>query len=90
MANGDVRFDSESIKNIDDILIYGGESLKECKEKMENFRSFCRKKNLKLNKSKFMISEEVECGRAIVSADTVKGENVGNILPKNGRITNKT
>ena len=86
-----MRFDSESIKNIDDILIYGGESLKECKEKMENFRSFCRKKNLKLNKRKFMISEEVECGsRAIVSADTVKGENVGNILPKNGRITNKT
>ena len=56
--------------------------MEEVKEKFENFWEFARKKNLELNISKFVISEEVEFGSSMVSSETVKGEDVISITPQ--------
>ena len=50
------------------------------------FLKFCKKKNLKLKTDKFKISENVEFAGATLNAELVRGEQVVNILPKNGRI----
>ena len=63
---------------MDDLLICG-DSLKEVKEKVEEFSMFSKKKNRKLKTSKFMISKEVEFGGSVVSAEMVQGEDVVNI-----------
>ena len=51
-----------------------------------SFLKFCKAKNLKLKTDKFKISENVEFAGATLNAELVRGEQVVNILPKNGRI----
>ena len=47
---------------------------------------FSKKKNLKLETARFIISEEVEFGGSVISAEMVQGEDIVNILSKHGRI----
>ena len=81
-----MRYDgSESIKNMDDILLFG-KTLKELEEKIEVFVKFCEEKNLKLKPSKMVISEEVEFAGTIVEAETVQNEDIVLIQPRDKRI----
>ena len=43
---------------------------------------FCKDKNLKLNPEKLLISEQVEFGGSVISAETVKDEDVIFVGPK--------
>jgi hypothetical protein len=86
LTDGSMRRDiSGALKNMDDILLYGRD-LKELKDKLENFLSFSREKNLKLKPSKWQISEQVEFGGTVISAELVKNEQVVCVLPKDKRI----
>ena len=81
-----MRYDgSESIKNMDDILLYD-RSLEELKKKLEVFIGYCDKKNLKLKPSKMVIGEEVEFAGTMIRAETVQNDDVVNILPRDKRI----
>ena len=47
-----MRYDgSQSIKNMEDVLLYGS-TLEELKTKLETFLGFCKEKNLQLKSSK--------------------------------------
>ena len=71
-----MRYDgSESIKNMDDILLFG-RILKELEEKIEVFVKFCEEKNSKLKPSKMVISEEVEFAGTVVKAETLQNEDI--------------
>ena len=60
MTDGSMRYDrSESIKNMDDVLLYG-RTLEELKKKTEVFLGYCEEKNLNLKPSKIELGEEVE------------------------------
>merc|ERR1712215_121852 len=86
LTDGSIRYDgSESIKNMDDILIFG-KTLKELEEKIEAFTKFCEDKNLKLKPSKMVISEEVEFAGTVVKAATVENEDIVVIQPRDKRI----
>ena len=86
LTDGSLRHDnSGALKNMDDVLIHG-KTLKELKEKLENFLAFCRDKNLKLKPSKLNISEQVEFGGAVISSELVRNEQVVCVLPKDKRI----
>ena len=76
-----MRYDgSESIKNMDDILLYGP-TQEELKKKIEVILGYCEEKNLKLKPSKMTIGEEVEFARTTIRAETVENEDVVSILP---------
>ena len=78
-----MRYDgSKSIKNMDDILLYG----RTLKKKPEVFLGYCEKKNLTLKPSKMVISEEVEFAGTSIRAETIQDDDVVNILPRNKRI----
>jgi len=75
----------ESIKNMDDVLLFG-RTLEELQQKIEVFMKYCEEKNLKLKPSKMVISEEVEFAGTVVKADTVQNEDVVSILPRDKRV----
>ena len=79
LTDGDIRLDSQMLKNMDNLLILG-DPLLEINRKNEHFWRLAKKKNLKLKTFKFRISEKVKFGGSVVSEDVV------NILSKNGRI----
>ena len=86
LTDGSMRYDgSESIKNMDDVLLFG-RTLEELKQKIEVFVKYCEEKNLKLKPSKLVISEEVEFAGTVVQAETVQNEEVVSILPRDKRI----
>ena len=86
LTDGTLRYDgSESIKNMDDILLYG-RSLEELQKKLEVFIGYCDKKNLKLKPSKMVIGEEVEFAGTVIRAETVENEDVVSILPRDKRV----
>ena len=72
-TDGNTRFGSRILKNMDDLLIFG-DSLKEVKEKVEEFLMFAKKEILKLKTSKIIISEEVKLDGSVTSAEMVQGE----------------
>ena len=76
---------SESIKDMDDILLFG-RTLEELKKKLEVFLEYCDEKNLKLKPSKMVISEEVEFPGTAIRAETIQDDDVVNILPRDKRI----
>ena len=77
-----MRYDgSESIKNMDDVLLFG-RTLEKLHQKIEVFVKYCEEKNLKLKPSKMVISEEVEFAGTVVKAETVQNEDVVSILPR--------
>ena len=73
------------VKNMDDLAFFA-DSLEDLEKHVCEFLKFCKAKNLKLKTSKFKISESVEFAGATLNAELVRGEQVVNILPKNGRI----
>ena len=86
LTDGQVRYDGTgTLKNMDDWLIFG-KTLEELQDKLNNLMEFCKLKNLKLNPSKLLISEEVEFGGSVISAETVKQEEIIFIGPKDKRI----
>ena len=86
ITDGDTRYDGTNcLKNCDDWLLFGS-TLEEVKRKLTNPLEFCASKNLKLNPSKLVISEEVEFGWTVISAETVRNEDVIFIGPKDKRI----
>ena len=68
LTDRDTRFALRMLKNMDNLLIFG-DSLKKVKEKVEEFLIFAKKKNLILKTSKSTISEDMELGGSVVSAD---------------------
>ena len=60
--------------------------MQELEEKVLNLMLFCKDKNLKLNPEKLLISEQVEFGVWVISADTVRNEDVVLVGPKNKRV----
>ena len=81
-----MRYDgSESIKNMDDVLLFG-RTLEELKKKLEVFLRYCEDKNLKLKPSKMVISEEVEFAGTAIRAEKIQDDDVVNILPREKRI----
>ena len=81
-----MRYDgSESIKNMDDVLLYG-RTLEELKKKLEVFLGYCEEKNLKLKPSKMVISEEVEFAGTAIRAETIQDDDIVNILHREKRI----
>ena len=81
-----MRYDgSESIKNMDDVLLYA-RTLEELKKNTEVFLGHCEKNNLKLKPSKMVIGEEVEFAGATIRAETVQNEDVVSIFPRDKRI----
>ena len=60
--------------------------MQELEEKVLNLMLFCKDKNLKLNPEKFLISEQVEFGGSVISAETVRDEDVIFVGPKNKRV----
>ena len=85
VTDGSTRLDSNVIKNMDDVC-YFGDSLQDLEKYIVEFLKFCKMKNLKLKTSKFKISEQVEFAGATLTAELVQGEQVVNILPKDGCI----
>ena len=86
LTDGTLRYDgSESIKNMDDILLYG-RSMEELQKKLEVFIGYWDKKNLKLKPSKMVIGEEVEFAGTVIRAKTVENEDVVSILPRDKRV----
>ena len=73
------------MKNCDDWLLFGS-TLEEVERKLTNLLEFCASRNLKLNPNKLVISEEVEFGGTVISAETVRNEDVIFIGPKDKRI----
>ena len=73
------------LKNMNDWLILG-QALEELQSKLSNLMDFCKLKNLKLNPDKLLISEEVEFGGSVISAETIQQENIIFIGPKYKRI----
>ena len=63
----DTRVDSNTIKNMDDLMFFA-DSLSELKKKIEEFLWFCKQRTLKLKTSKFVISEEVEFAGSVFLA----------------------
>ena len=63
-----------------------GSTLDEIEKKLTNLLEFCQSKNLKLNPTKLVISEEVEFGGTLILAETVRNEEVIFIGPKSKRI----
>ena len=81
-----MRYDgSESIKNMDDILLFG-RTLEELKKKLKVFLGYYEEKNLKLKPSKMVISKEVEFAGTAIRAEKLQDEDVVNILPREKRI----
>ena len=65
LTDGTMRYDgSESIKNMDYVLLYG-RIIEELKKKLDTFLGFWQEKNLKLKPSKMNISDEVEFGQVV-------------------------
>ena len=86
LTDGSVRYDGTgTLKNSDDWLLSGRDH-EELEGKLANLMAFCEDKNLKLNPAKLLISEEVEFGGCIISAEKVKSEEVIFVAPKDGRI----
>ena len=86
LTDGQVRYDgTDTLKNMDDWLLFG-KTLEELQLKLQNLMQFCKDKNLKLNPTKLIISEEVEFGGSVISSETVEKENVIFIGPKDRRI----
>ena len=86
LTDGTMRYDgSESIKNMDDISLFG-RTLEELKKKLEVFLGYCEEKNLKVKPSKMVISEEVEFEGTAFRAETIQEDDVVNILPRDKRI----
>ena len=86
LTDGSMRYDgSESIKNMDDVLLFG-RTLRELEEKIEVFVKFCEEKNLELKPLKTVISEEVEFAGTVVKAETVQNEDIVMIQPRDKRI----
>ena len=85
VTDGSSRLDSNVVKNMDDLAFFA-DSIKDLEKHVCEFLKFCKAKNLKLKTSKFKISEHVEFAGATLNAELVRGEQVVNILPKNGRI----
>ena len=86
LTDGTMRYDgSESIKNMDDVLLYG-RTLEELKKKLEVFLGYCEEKNLKLKPSKMVISAEVEFAGTAIRAEKIQDDDVVNILPSEKRI----
>ena len=86
MTDGESRFNGTGcLKNCDDWLLFGS-TLNEIEKKLTNLLEFCSSKNLKLNPTKLVISEEVEFGGTVISAETVRNEEVIFIGPKDKRI----
>ena len=86
LTDGTMRYDgSESIKNMDDISLFG-RTLEELKKKLEVFLGYCEEKNLKVKPSKMVISEEVEFAGTAFRAETIQEDDVVNILPRDKRI----
>ena len=86
LTDGSMRYDgSESIKNMDDVLLYG-RTLEELKKKLEVFIGYCEEKNLKLKPSKMVISEEVEFAGTAIRAEMVENDDVVSILPRDKRV----
>ena len=70
-----------------DDLAFFADSIEDLEKHVCEFLKFCKAKNLKLKTSKFKISESVEFAGATLNAkQLVRGEQVVNILPKNGLI----
>merc|ERR1711893_532428 len=81
-----MRYDgSESIKNMDDILMRG-QTLEELKKKLKVFMKYCEAKNLKLKPSKMVISEEVEFAGTAIRAEKKHDNDVVHILPMEKRV----
>ena len=85
VTDSSTRLDSNVVKNMDDLAFFA-DTLEDLEKHVCQFLSFCKAKNLKLKTSKFVISESVEFAGATLNAELVRGEQVVNILPKNGRI----
>ena len=86
LTDGTTRYDSKgTLKNMDDWLLFGA-TLQELEEKVLNLMLFCKDKNLKLNPEKLLISEQVEFGGSVISAETVRNEDVVFVGPKNKRV----
>ena len=85
VTDGSTRLDRNVVKNMDDLAFFA-DNLADLEKHVCNFLQFCKEKNLKLKTDKFKISEHVEFAGATLNAELVKGEQVVNILPKNGRI----
>ena len=82
LTDGSMRYDgSESIKNMEDILLYS-RTLEELKKNIEVFLGYCEEKNLKLKPSKMTPGEEVEFACTTIRAETVKNEDIVSILPR--------
>ena len=82
LTDGQVRFDGTNcLKNMDDWLLFG-QTLEEVEKKLSNLMEFCKSHNLKLDPNKLVISEEVEFGGTVISAETIKHEDVLFIGPK--------
>ena len=85
-TDGDLRVNGmRVVKNMDDVLFYHS-TLEGAIKELEKFLEFCKKKNLKLKPSKFVIGEEVEFGGALITSEKVRSKNVLNILPKSQRV----
>ena len=67
-------------------MAFFADSIEDLEKHVCEFLKFCKAKNLKLKTSKFKISEHCEFAGATLNAELVRGEQVVNILPKNGRI----
>ena len=86
LTDGEMRYDgSESIKNMDDVLLFG-KTLDELEKKLEAFLKYCEDKNLKLKPSKMVISEEVEFAGSAIRAEKKNDNDVVHILPREKRV----
>lgn len=86
LTDGEVRWEGNNVlKNMDDWLL-SGRTLEELQGKMEKLLTFCQSKNLKLNPEKLLVSEEVEFGGTVISAEKVNGEEIIFIDPKDKRV----
>ena len=84
-TNGNTRMEGNVVKVMDDICFFT-DTLADLEKYINEFLVFCKDKNFKLKTSKFRISEEVEFAGTTISAELVQGEQVVNILPKDGHI----
>ena len=85
ITDSSTRLESNVVKNMDDLAFFA-DTLEDLEKHICEFLKFCKAKNLKLKTSKFTISEHVEFAGVTLNAELVRGEQVVNILPKDGRI----
>ena len=76
---------TETLNNMNNWLLFG-ETLEELEEKILNLMHFCRDKPLKFNPEKLIISEQVEFRGPIISAETIRDEEIVFVGPKNKRV----